>query len=186
MDFLEIARRGGCCDYLIGSVGEIMAIPPSIVGKNFETAGAIFQVNGVAGTEIAQEAIVGAERTAPAVTFRGLGAYANHRFHIGGVCRSGVGYQLDILDILRVELRKFLKVVHLATVDIDCRFPLAENLNCSRIVDNHRDTRKHIVGRAGKRQLTTFDISYQCIAFQHRRRTSGFHHHFAQLNRRRG
>ena len=68
-----------------------MTIPPSIIGENFESSGAILEVYGVASAEIVLKTVVRPDGTAESVSFRRFRTDENYRFHIGGIGSSGIG-----------------------------------------------------------------------------------------------
>ena len=63
-----------------------MTIPPSVIGENFESTGAILEVYGVAGAEIVLETVVSPDGSAESVSFRRFGSDENYGLHISSVC----------------------------------------------------------------------------------------------------
>ena len=169
--------------HIVGPVIAVRAVPPSIVGKQFQPACAVFHIYRVSRTEIVLETVVRPDGTAESIALGRLCTNENNRLHIGGIRCAGIGYHRHILHILWTQLCKFLQVVNLASVDIDFRRTFAEHLQRAAVVYYHRDTSQYVIGCSGYGERTSLHGCYKRIPFHRSRWTYGFYHYLSKPDR---
>ena len=162
---LIVCARCSDSSHIVRSVVAVISVPPAIVGENFESTGAILEVDRVAGAKIMLKTVVGPDGSAESVAFRRLGAYQDHRLHVCCIRRPGIGDYRHVLHVLRIELGEFLEVVDLSSVYVDFRLALAEHFQFAAVVDHHRHVGQHIVGGSGYCERTALDVGHKGVAF---------------------